>query len=185
LITFDGSTALLPAVAVPFHFRSTGFYKMPNLFNGNLETAIAALPAAERKMLLAKLQAANSVHPEIEARIKRALNGKAPSENFDGIISAMLAEGVIRNSVVGDHLYAGAADTKQARIERLAAAASDHRTESSVKLLKGILKRAHVSLDEIIGADVARLDQIFAAASNISVTDRLTCKSIMKRLRLI
>jgi hypothetical protein len=46
----------------------------------NIETltsALAVLPAADRKLLLAKLSAANAIPPETEKRIKRALNGLA------------------------------------------------------------------------------------------------------------
>lgn len=147
-----------------------------------LAELLAALSAADRKALLAKVSAA-AVHPETERRIKRALNGLAPSENHDRIVDAMCAEGVVRNYLPGE-FHASADDLKKQRIDRLAAAAQNPKTKSSFGVLEGILRRGGVKLEEIAGADVVQIDRVFAS-SKMSTSDRMAVKAMLHRFGAI
>jgi outer membrane murein-binding lipoprotein Lpp len=133
--------------------------KLSNMSN-NIDTIsaqIANLTEADRKALLAKVSSA-AIHPETERRIKRALNGLAPSENHDRIVDAMCAEGVVRNYLPGEY-HASAVDAIAASavatlpnndmplLDRVKCASENKKKAAATRACLGLLRRLAVPLE--------------------------------------
>jgi hypothetical protein len=152
----------------------------------SLTTEIAGLSEADRKALLAKVSAA-SIHPEMHARIKRALHGLVAPENYDVLIDRLASEGVVRTYMPGEY-HASAEDVKKGRLAKLHAAAtsSEPAIQSTVAALSGLLRRSGISLTDVVVDDIAGLDRVLASATKpMSVDNRMVCKSLLVRLGIL
>jgi hypothetical protein len=161
------------------HFKESS--RMSNI--DTITAAIAGLSAADRTALLAKVSGA-AIHAESERRIKRALNGLAPSENHGLIIDRLASEGVVRTLPADTSYSASAVDAVAAAsavtnndkplAERIQAGASNPKKKEATRFALNLLKRLQIPLEACESR--ATLD---AALKEKSLDERFQCKSAL------
>jgi hypothetical protein len=118
----------------------------------------------------------------VVAKLRHALETVIglPREHHEAIVSACRAAGLIPASYAGAELHANADDAKKARVARLQASMENPATRSNVEMLRGILARGGVALDDVATADRIEVDRVFAQ-SRLSNIERMQCKSLLHK----
>lgn len=77
-------------------------------------------------------------------------------------------------------MHASAADAKKARLAKLSASMETPTGRSNVEMLRGILARGGVALDDVAGLDRVEIDRVFAG-SRLNNVERMQVKSLLHR----
>ena len=118
----------------------------------------------------------------VVAKLRHALETVIglPREHHEAIIHACRAAGLIPASYAGAELHANADDAKKARVAKLQAAMETPTGRSNVEMLRGILARGGVALEDVAGADRIEVDRVFAG-SRLTTLERMQCKSLLHK----
>ena len=118
----------------------------------------------------------------VVAKLRHALETVIglPREHHEAIIHACRAAGLIPASYAGAEMHASAADAKKARLAKLSASMETPTGRSNVEMLRGILARGGVALDDVAGLDRVEIDRVFAG-SRLNNVERMQVKSLLHR----
>jgi hypothetical protein len=124
-------------------------------------------------------------------RFRRELrNAGVDEQHHERVLAAARSANILNDQpeVGGVHDGMHAAANKQKRLEKLSAAATSNEPaiRSTAIALAGLLRRAGISMADVVVDDVAALDRVLASATKpMSVDNRLVCKNLLFRLAAI
>jgi hypothetical protein len=114
-------------------------------------------------------------------RLRRELRDHGLDEqHHEKVLAACRAANILNDQSDASYVAASADDVKKARLAKLSAAMETPTGRSNVEMLRGILARGGVALDDVAGADRIEVDKLFAQ-SRLTTLEKMQCKSLLHR----